>query len=70
MIESVHTASPGKWGWKDAGAGVSLTGMQTCHVGYSVRIQIAVMRPSTELSESCPVMKCASNRQGLKVIWA
>lgn len=69
-MESVHTVSPGKWVWKDASCQASLTGMLTCHVSSSVRIQIDVMRPSTKLSKSCPVMKCASNRQGLEVIWA
>lgn len=70
VMESVHTTAPGKWGWTDIWCQASLTGMLTCQVGSSVRIQIAIMRPSTKLSESCPVMKCACNRQGLEVIWA
>ena len=55
----VHPTLPGKWGLKGAGCLASLTGILTCHVGPSVRIHIAIMRPSTKLSKSCPVMKCA-----------
>lgn len=56
MRDFVHTRYLGNGAGKTLAAIPSVTGILTWHVDSSVRIQIAIMRPSTKLSKSWLVM--------------